>query len=161
MNFLVVTFGISGSGKTTVSKEYEKEGFVRICPDDIRKEKTGDISDQSKNAEVFAEAEYRVLVALKKGKNVIFDSTGLDYVTRKKLQKIAYNTNASPTILIFTDSRNADTCRERVKKDIENGIDRANTDSDIIFDKQLRAYLDNISFLEDEGWDGIVEYENS
>ena len=159
MNYLVVTFGISGSGKTTVSKEYEKEGFIRICPDDIRKEKKGNISDQSKNAEVFAEAEYRVLVALKKGKNVIFDSTGLDYVTRKRLQRIAYKTNASPTLLIFNDSLNVEECRTRVKKDLENGEDRANTDSDEIFDKQIRAFTGNKEFLEDEGWDGIIDYE--
>lgn len=43
---LIITVGPSGSGKSTWAKT--QEDFKIICPDKIRKQLTGDISDQSK-----------------------------------------------------------------------------------------------------------------
>lgn len=159
MTFLVITFGISGSGKTTVAKQYEKEGFIRVSPDDLRKEMTGSISDLSKDKEVFDSCFYKTYSALKNGKNVIFDSTALNYITRKRIQKIAYKANASPSLLVFTDSKNKELCRSRVRKDLEDGVIRSNTDNDQIFDKQYQSFIDNLEFLEDEGFDGVIYEE--
>ena len=45
---LIIPIGISGSGKSRLYN-LNYQDYVKICPDDIRKELTGSISDQSKN----------------------------------------------------------------------------------------------------------------
>lgn len=158
MIFLVITYGISGSGKTEASKQYEKEGFFRISPDDMRKEITGSISDLSKDKEVFEACFYKTYTALKKGKNVIFDSTALDYVTRKRIQRIGLRANACVSLLVFNDSNDLELCKSRVKEDLNNGIERSNVPMEVI-EKQFIMFKDNLEFLEDEGFDGVIEYE--
>lgn len=158
MIFLVITYGISGSGKTTVAKQYESEGFVRISPDDMRKEMTGSISDLSKDKEVFEACFYKTYTALKKGKNVIFDSTALDYIARKRIQKVGLRANACVSLLVFNDSNNIELCKSRVVNDLVNGLERSNVPMEVI-EKQFLKFKDNLEFLEDEGFDGVIEYE--
>lgn len=158
MMFLVITYGISGSGKTTVAKQYESEGFVRISPDDMRKEMTGSISDLSKDKEVFEACFYKTYTALKRGKNVIFDSTALDYITRKKIQKVGLRAGACVSLLVFNDSNNLELCKSRVVNDLSSGLERSNVPMEVI-EKQFVNFKNNLEFLEDEGFDGVVEYE--
>lgn len=158
MMFLVITYGISGSGKTTVAKQYESEGFVRISPDDMRKEMTGSISDLSKDKEVFEACFYKTYTALKRGKNVIFDSTALDYITRKKIQKVGLRAGACVSLLVFNDSNNIELCKSRVVNDLSSGLERSNVPMEVI-EKQFVNFKNNLEFLEDEGFDGVVEYE--
>ena len=158
MIFLVITYGISGSGKTTAAKQYEKEGFVRISPDDMRKEMTGSISDLSKDKEVFEACYYKTYTALKKGKNVIFDSTALGYTTRKKIQKVGLRAGACVSLLVFNDSNNIELCKSRVVNDLSNGLERSNVPMEVI-ERQFIKFKENFEFLEDEGFDGVVEYE--
>ena len=158
LNYLVITYGISGSGKTTVAKQYEKEGFIRVSTDDMRKEMTGSVSDMSKDNEVFNACFYKAYTALKKGNNVIFDSTGLNYVTRKKIQRTGIKAGALVSILVFTDSKNLELCKKRVQEDLSNNVDRSNVPMEVI-DKQYKSFIDNLEFLEDEGYDGVLEYD--
>ena len=158
MIFLVITYGISGSGKSTASKQYEKEGFVRVSPDDMRKEMTGSISDLSKDKEVFEACYYKAYTSLKKGKNVIFDSTSLNYVYRKRIQRVGLKAGACVSLLVFNDSNNLELCKSRVVSDISNGIERSNVPMEVI-EKQFIDFKNNLEFLEDEGFDGVVEYE--
>ena len=55
MPSLIELIGVSGSGKSTWIKNNKSKWnkTVVISPDEIRKELTGNISDQSKNKEVF------------------------------------------------------------------------------------------------------------
>lgn len=158
MIFLVITYGISGSGKTTAAKQYEKEGFVRISPDDMRKEMTGSISDLSKDKEVFEACYYKTYTALKKGKNVIFDSTALDYIFRKKIQRVGLRAGACVSLLVFNDSNNIELCKSRVVNDLSNGLERSNVPMEVI-ERQFIKFKENFEFLEDEGFDGVIEYE--
>jgi predicted kinase len=76
-----ITVGISGSGKTTWLLE-NSTGKRVISPDEIRRELTGDVSDQTKNKEVFKIAFERVINALNNGVSVIFDATNVVSVHR-------------------------------------------------------------------------------
>lgn len=83
---IILLVGIVASGKTTYINQhfFGKEDFVIISPDEIRQELTGNMSDQSKNAEVFQVAGERAEFALKSGKNVVIDATNYNIQNRKK-----------------------------------------------------------------------------
>jgi predicted kinase len=157
-NMLIVTVGISGSGKSTLCKELvEDGGFVRICPDDIRKEFTGSISDQSQNGRVWREAYVRLEDALKRGENVVFDSIGTTRKTRNELRAVAERVGVPVAAYVLMDSLSAQRCRDRVAKDLENGVDRSNTlvDDDIIA-RQHAKFIETLQSIEDEGFDDVV-----
>ena len=63
--------GLSGSGKSSYNFEEE---VVKISSDALRAELYGDENDQTHNAEVFNELHKRVILNLKNGKNVVYDS---------------------------------------------------------------------------------------
>ena len=72
------TCGPSGSGKNRLYKIHHDNWYkhcVYICPDDIRKELTGNVSCQSKNKEVWYLAYSRMKDAILEGKDVYFNST--------------------------------------------------------------------------------------
>ena len=76
MKKVIVGIGVPGSGKSTILRELaEKNGYLYICPDDIRAEFTGNAGDQSKNREVWEEAYKRTADSLKEGNTVVFDAT--------------------------------------------------------------------------------------
>ena len=165
MKVLYVTMGISGSGKSTLIKKYlegrESNGLkpcTVICPDQIRKELTGSISDQSQNAKVFAVAYNRLREALKQGGIVIFDSTGLAGQTRKELLKIAHESDATACLWVLKDSANPELCRNRVIADIQGGVDRSDTQRQDIIDKMFQSYHRALENIDHEGWDHISYY---
>ena len=91
MQKLLITVGISGSGKTTFRNTLEN--YKCVSPDDIRKEITGDISNQEKNSEVWIRAYERLRTYLECGFDVIFDSTACNVFTVKTLQNIGEKFN--------------------------------------------------------------------
>jgi predicted kinase len=157
MSNLAVTFGISGSGKSHVSEKLESEGYLRICPDNIRKEVTGSISDQTKNGYVFELAFKRVEEGLRKGEDVVFDSTGLQARTRRQLRELASKYRATTTLINLTSSKSKELCQTRVRKDLAEGKDRSDTlvNEDII-ERQFQNYASQVNDLEKEGWDEIL-----
>lgn len=91
MATLFVMVGVSGSGKSTfadkILKELEAEGklVVLISSDNIRGEIcNGDMTDQTKNKEVFDLAHQRIDDALARSYNVIWDATNLAREDRAK-----------------------------------------------------------------------------
>ena len=82
MTKLILPIGISGSGKSYIyNKDYKD--CVQVSPDLIREELTGDISNQTKNKEVFKLAFERVDEYLNKGQDVFFDATNVNKEQRK------------------------------------------------------------------------------
>ena len=158
MSSLAITMGISGSGKTSYTAGMEEDGFVRICPDDIRKEFTGDISDQSQNGRVWKEAYLRVREELAAGNRVIFDSTATRAKTRKELLTMGKEFDCFVALIVFNDSRDIELCRSRVAKDIEDGVDRSNTlVEDFILDRQHNQFMESLKVIKTEGYDAIIE----
>ena len=84
MSKAIIGIGIPGSGKTTIIKSFaEKNGYIYVCPDDIRTELTGNPSDQTKNKEVWEKTHERVLEAIKSGSTVVVDATFANAEQRK------------------------------------------------------------------------------
>ena len=76
MNELIMLVGIPASGKTTIAKEYEKNGYTWHSSDAIRIE--FDLPQTKEgNIETFNILHKRIQEDLKNGKNVIYDATNM------------------------------------------------------------------------------------
>lgn len=119
----IITIGISGCGKTTFVNEHYPN-YVRLELDDIRRELTHDVSDQSQNARVMDVFNERLQNAIDNNDDVAISNTNLkrNYV-QLLLNKLPDNTNV--TFVMFECSRAWKVCRERVMNDAN---DRARTD---------------------------------
>lgn len=128
---LIITVGPSGSGKSTYAEHRKtRDNFKVVCPDKIRKEMTGNISDQSKNNEVWIIAYDRLRTYLEHGKDVVFDSTACNINTVNQIMKIA---NEFPVNVMFKLFEiDTDVAYERIQNDLTNGVDRSNTPREII-----------------------------
>lgn len=160
MSKFICAIGISGCGKTTFGNILKKENpnLVIVCPDDIRKELTGDISDQSQNEKVWNICYSKIIHNLQDGRDVYLSATNLSKDGLKYLFKLAEKANAEIEVVAFEDSRDWELCYSRVKKDIDSGIDRSNSlgnitvnDTEIPLIKQMSDRYTNLmdsGFLE-------------
>ena len=83
----IVLIGIPGSGKSTyVEKNLHRVSKQRVvCPDDIRAELTGSVTNQKMNQEVFLLAYERAKLALRDNRVLIFDATNAQKHDRTSL----------------------------------------------------------------------------
>ena len=145
---LIILVGVSGSGKSLWVKEYSKEFNISVvCPDSIRREICGDVSDQSKNALVWRIAKGRVVDLLGAGKDVILDATNLKSKERRSLVenlpgciKYAKVFNVEPEVAY-----------DRVLDDVEKGVDRSRVSREVIL-KQYENFIEDIDKLESDGF---------
>ena len=126
MAVLYITIGISGSGKSTwINKESSlgdlglPQGDLIICPDDIRKQLTGNVSDQSRNNEVFATA-YQRLADSKAEQDVYWSATSLN---PKNIEDVVSADAGKHSVCLvwFESSRDWELCRTRVRKALSEG----------------------------------------
>ena len=120
----LMTIGVSGSGKSTYLKKFPKEGIV--CPDDIRREITGDISDQSQNARVWFLAKERVLERLNKGEDVVLDATNT--VSRNRQRFLADIPKGVEKVAVLFPLPDLAKAFQRIQKDIMEGVDTGTVD---------------------------------
>jgi predicted kinase len=86
MPVALIAIGVPGSGKTTFLKHLAADyGLVYINKDEIREKMLGDVNDQSRNREVWAESERQITEALAAGKNVALDATYAERWKRERL----------------------------------------------------------------------------
>lgn len=115
---LLIPVGISGSGKSTWIKSNINSNTIIVSPDEIRKKLTSDISNQTKNGEVWSIAFNEIANALN-NKNVILDATNISSTDIKRLinylkQHVNKPFNAYLKIFIT----NPEIPKERIKNDI-------------------------------------------
>lgn len=122
----IFSVGCSGSGKSTYYYKNLKDTFEIVEPDLIRKE-MGDINDQSRNDKVFMITYKRLDKFLNEGKNVYFSATNLNLKSIKDIVDIAKKYTDDITCILFNDSYVWELCQDRVQKDLDNGIDRSNS----------------------------------
>ena len=104
--------GVSGSGKSTISKKLKLEINAEIIEtDEIRFELTGNASDQSQNWRVFGIAKHRIRDNLSVGKNVIFDATNLSIKDRRDFVDIGKEFDCEIHAYIVKPSLSV--CKER------------------------------------------------
>jgi predicted kinase len=157
----IMLIGIPGSGKSTWISNFNKNNkYIVVSPDLIRKEITGNISDQSQNSKVWFETKKRVIDYLKNGKNVILDATMTSSVNRRDFIKDLPQSKLKAKVF-YVDPNIS---KERIKNDIDYGKDRANVPPEVIdkmYDdlmkkvKLLDGGILDVSKLEDEGFEII------
>ena len=97
-------------------------------------------------------AHKRVADALNAGKNVIFDATNIKSRDRKSLMdymKVHVDKPFEGLAKVF--SIDPEVAKQRVKKDIEAGVDRSNV-PDWAIDKQHRSFVDDMNSIELDGF---------
>jgi predicted kinase len=114
MPTLHAMMGLPGSGKSHMAiTMLQTHNAPWVCPDNIRKQLTGDINDQSKNDEVFDEAHGQVRNFLDRGNNVVFDATNVSQRARDELLAIAKETEAITHLHVIDTP--IDVCRARME----------------------------------------------
>lgn len=140
---IVVTIGIPGSGKSTWA-ETMKNSFDTICPDQIRKHLTGNISDQTMNKEVWENAFSALYCNLEMNIPTIFDSTGCNVSTLKQIIQRVHGKG----ILVFKlFSVTPEEARVRIKKDLENGVERSIVPGSIVYTMNERLLGSVLPFI--------------
>ena len=119
---LILPIGISGSGKSYIYNRDYKD-YILVSPDLIREELTGDISNQSKNKEVFRIAFARVDEYLKREQNVFFDATNVNKSQRKKFTDKYVDTDVDVTYVVLP--ADIDLSWTRIRKDIREKKNRS------------------------------------
>lgn len=150
---IVIPIGISGSGKSRLYNLNYQE-YVKICPDDIRKELTRSISDQSKNKEVFELAQKRIDDCIANDKNVFYDATNINTEYRKKFVNKYKGTNVRIVYVILPADVNIS--YQRIKNDLDNKVDRSKVPYQVLL-RQYEMYKDSLnSQFKDENVDEII-----
>lgn len=81
---IVMVCGLPGSGKSTFSQKIAEEIDATVFSSDaLREEMFGDVNEQSRNNELFAELRRRIKECLKSGKNAVYDATNVSSKRRR------------------------------------------------------------------------------
>lgn len=99
---LVVLIGAAGSGKTTFARQHFYSSSI-ICPDEIRHELLGDMSNQSSGDLVWSTVYRRIGERLARGLTTVVDSTGASTRVRNTFIDTAKMYNASLYGLVFNE----------------------------------------------------------
>ena len=151
---VIFPIGISGAGKDRFYRMFFKEA-VLLSPDNIRKELTGDISDQTRNKEVFEILHDRMRSELDRCVNDIYLSeTHLWLPGLKQEVEMALPYGKEILFYLFEDSRNWKLCQSRVRGALASGEDRSAT-ADVI-GKSGKPLLEEMS----ERYVELVESED-
>lgn len=97
---LVVLCGPSCSGKSTWVRE-NLTGWEVVSMDDIRRELTGDVTDQSRNGQVLQLAKERLKGHLRNHRKVVWDSTNLRRDFRHLPLGLGFDYGAFTRLVVF------------------------------------------------------------
>ena len=148
--------GIPGSGKSTYLRNIPSDNIRIVCPDDIRRELTGNISDQSKNGEVWDKAKQDIIDNISQGFYTILDATNVNTKARRNMLSLIRS--KFPDINTYATLFDADpeVSKQRIKKDITNKVDRSNVPDEVI-DRMYQQYLETINNINSEGFTRIFK----
>ena len=125
-----------------------------LSPDLIRKELTGNISDQSKNKEVFDEVDRRVDMMVKKGESFFYDATNVNSEFRKKFVNRFRGTDIKIIYVILPSD--AEASYKRIKNDLSNNVDRSDVPLKAL-ERQMDLYNQSLrTNFEDENVQEII-----
>lgn len=105
MGRLILTIGISGSGKSTWAEKFAAEnGFFYLSSDEVRERICGNANDQSKNQTIFQIIFSIINNLLTKNDKILFDATNYSRKNRKEIIKIAQKHGALIEARVFMTS---------------------------------------------------------
>ena len=143
MSKIILPIGISGSGKSKILRNrFINDYEVLVCPDDIRLKLTGNISDQSRNKEVFEIVDLLIDGAVKQDKNVFLDATNVNTKNRKKLVN-KYKNNPNVVIQYYILPADVKVSYERIQNDLKNGVNRSNVPMEVL-ERQFKMYQETL-----------------
>lgn len=125
-----IMIGIPGSGKTTYIKNNPLEDEIIISPDDLRRSLFGSVNVNDKNDIVFKTAFELLNSSLKNGNNVSFDATNVKLSSVEKILDIISNYKTDVSFIVMMV--NPEVCKERIKNDLKNGVDRSNVPDEVV-----------------------------
>jgi predicted kinase len=149
---LLLPVGISGSGKSTWIKSNTDPNTVVVSFDDIRREISKNVSDQSKHFDVINLGLKKVADSLNAGKNVILDATNVKSKDRKSLMdylKVHVDKPFDAFAKIF--DVDPEVAKQRVRKDITGGIDRSDV-PDWAIDRHYQNFINDMNSIETDGF---------
>ena len=147
MTKVILSIGVPASGKTTALKAFaDQNGYAYISSDGIRVELTGDITDQSRNKDVWAEAYRRTKDFLERGENVVFDATFSNPDQRREFIDFVRNNGADKVQGIFLDV-SLETAQERNRS-------RERVVPDYVLERMHQSIKDSPPRIED-GFDSV------
>ena len=153
---IIVPIGISGSGKSTLYKGTFSD-IKLVCPDLIRYELTGDISDQSCNGRVFKIVDERIEKHVQNNEDVFYDATNVVKKYRKKFVN-KFKNNPNVYIVYYILNANIDLSYNRIKNDLRNNINISNVSYKVL-EKQMENYKHTLnSGFDDENVHEIIYY---
>lgn len=148
MSTLYTFCAISGAGKTTLAKNIQRHtGAAIISIDDWRRRLTGDVSNQSQNAEAYRGAWNELEFGLGSGESAIWDATNLNIADIKKLLALAKDREDDLVVFVLDISAKPGVCRSRVQDDLNKGVDRSKTTDGDIIDRQHAKWLNTTRLL--------------
>lgn len=150
---IIIPIGISGSGKSRLY-DMEYQDYVNVCPDDIRRELTGNISDQSRNKEVFKIAQKMIDDRIANDRDVFYDVTNINTEYRKKFVNKYKGTDVKIIYVILPVDVNVS--NERIKNDLNNKVDRSKVSYQVLL-RQYEMYKETLnSQFKDENVNEII-----
>ena len=151
---LILPIGISGSGKSRLYKK-EYSDYKLVSPDEIRKFLTGNISDQSKNNEVFERVDNLIDWCIKHDMNVFYDATNINKKYRCKfVNQFKDKDNVKIIYLVFP--ADVELSNKRIRKDMSDGVDRSDVPYEVL-ERQMKLYKETIEKgFEDENVQEVI-----
>jgi predicted kinase len=142
--------GPSGSGKSTWIKQFlaKHPDFKVVSMDEMRKRLTGDISNQSKNEEVYSTSINNAKKFLQSGKNVIWDATSVSEKAREKLRNALADVPHEHYYKVMP-ALEKKVLMSRVRDDIKAGKERSNV-PEFAIDKQMAAFKADVNKIKKE-----------
>lgn len=158
MATLFLLIGIPGSGKSTWVREnnHKWKNTEVIEPDAIRRD-MGDVSDQKVNGSVWFAVKTHIIYCLKNNISVVLDATNLHAAERKKMLSTIRDGVGDFDLRAKIFKVDPEIAKERIKLDIERGINRANVPPKIV-DNMQDAFLFSIGELRNEGVNIVEDY---
>ncbi|MEL7078988.1 MAG: ATP-binding protein, partial [Cyanobacteria bacterium J06582_2] len=127
---VVVTFGVSGSGKSTWIADNLKDHTV-VSLDAIRSQIANSRSDQSQNSKVVQAAKEQLKTLLRSHSKIVWDATSLRRDFRQQVINIAHQYGALVTLVIFH-------CPEDIYRD--RNQQRQHPIPEAVLNKQLNSF---------------------
>lgn len=142
---LILICGLSGSGKSTISKELaEKHNAIILSTDAIREEIYGNLECQDNPEKIFGILRYRIRKNLENNRNIIVDATNLTVKNRRSI--IHYASNYEKTLICYVVNKPYEQC-------LIDNVNREHPVPEYVLEKQYKKFC---MPTYEEGFDKIV-----